>query len=359
MISPIIKLDLLDPDQFRLVLDLVRNPFCLYVHLAPPCGTSSRARDIQRPGEQLPPPARSGEFPNGLPSLQGILKERVLKANLLYERTGAIFAECILLNKMVSVENPANSYFWKTLGWVSQTQGLAFQEVVFHNCQHGGQRAKATRLAHNIDLFSELHLMCPGESQGHQHLPWSRDGKAVATSEEKVYPWTLCRRIADIILRTLLQKGFQAAPDSMQPGASAQHVEAAAATNTQPRGKKLPPLVPEFAQIITITCSEPLFPGITKVEVKTDLPDNADCSIPITSLPAGSRILRQDIVGVVPATEDSSCEHVASNPCSDAALTRVMTTRVVPHPQRMIRSVIASVPKHLHPTSLKADPMSQ
>ena len=224
---------------------------------------------------------------------------------------------------MVSVENPANSYFWKTLGWVSQTQGLAFQEVVFHNCQHGGQRAKATLLAHNIDLSSELHLMCPGESQGHQHLLWSRSGKAFATSEEKVYPWTLCRRIADIILRTLLKKGFQAAPDSMQPGASAQHVEAAAATNTQPRGKRLPPLVPEFAQIITITCSEPLFPGITKIEVK---PDNADCSVPITSLPAGSRILRQDIVGVVPAAEDSSCEHIASNPCSDAALTRVMTT---------------------------------
>ena len=188
MISPIIKLDMLDPDQFRLVLDLVRNPFCLYVHLAPTCGTSSRARDIQRPGEQLPPPARSDEFPNGLPSLQGVLKERVLKANLLCERTGAIFAECMRLNKMVSVENPANSYFWKTLGWVSQTQGLAFQEVLFHNCQRGGQRAKATRLAHNIDLFSELHLMCPGESQGHQHLPWSRSGKAFATSEERSTP---------------------------------------------------------------------------------------------------------------------------------------------------------------------------
>ena len=260
--------------------------------------------------------------------MQGVLKERVLKANLLYERTGAIFAECICLNKMVSVENPANSYFWKTLGWVSQTRGLAFQEVVFHNCQHGGQRAKVTRLAHNIDLFSELRLMCPGESQGHQHLPWSRNGKAFATSEEKVYLWTLCRRVADIVLRTLLKRGFRAAPDSMPSGASAQHVEAAAATNTQPRGKKLPPLVPEFAQIITITCNEPLFPGITKIEVKTDLPDNADCSVPITSLPAGSRILRQDIVGVVPATEDSSCEHehVASNLRSDAALTRVTTT---------------------------------
>ena len=188
-------------------------------------------------------------------------------ANLLCERAGAIVAERTRLKKLVSVENPANSYFWKTSGWVSQTQGLTFQEVVFHNCQHGGQRPKATRLAHNIDLLHELHLMCPGESPGHQHLPWSRDGKSFATSKEKVYPWTLCRRIADIILRTLLNKGFQAPPDSMQPGASAQHVEAAAATNTQPRGKKLPPLVPEFAQVVTITCSEPLFPGITKLEI--------------------------------------------------------------------------------------------
>ena len=49
-------------------------------------------------------------------------------------------------------------------------------------------------------------------------------GKTFATSEEKIYPWILCRRIADIVLRTLMAKGFQAPPGSMQPGASAQHV---------------------------------------------------------------------------------------------------------------------------------------
>ena len=45
------------------------------LHLAPPCGTSSRARELPNG----PPPLRSLEFPDGLPSLSGLDALRVSK----------------------------------------------------------------------------------------------------------------------------------------------------------------------------------------------------------------------------------------------------------------------------------------
>ena len=44
---PILQLDLLKANQLDLLKDLMSNPNCAYVHMAPPCGTASRARLIQ------------------------------------------------------------------------------------------------------------------------------------------------------------------------------------------------------------------------------------------------------------------------------------------------------------------------
>ena len=52
--SPIIKYDLLNPEHVKLVQQLIASPQCLFVHFAPPCGTSSRARLIQRRGRWEP-----------------------------------------------------------------------------------------------------------------------------------------------------------------------------------------------------------------------------------------------------------------------------------------------------------------
>ena len=75
--SPIIKFDLLIPEHVALVQQLINSQFCLFVHFAPPCGTSSRARLIQRKGRWNPPILRTDQHPNGLPTLEGTLLSRV------------------------------------------------------------------------------------------------------------------------------------------------------------------------------------------------------------------------------------------------------------------------------------------
>ena len=66
---------------------VIANPGCVSCHFAPPCGTASRARLIQRRGRYNPPILRTDERPNGLPSLAGVLAAKVRSANHLYQVT--------------------------------------------------------------------------------------------------------------------------------------------------------------------------------------------------------------------------------------------------------------------------------
>ncbi|CAE7512822.1 ubiad1 [Symbiodinium sp. CCMP2592] len=326
MISPVLKLDLLDPEHVKMVLDLIDSPFCLYVHIAPPCGTASRAREIFRRGENLPAPARSDAHPDGLPDLTGELRIRVAKANDLYAVTGKIFAHCIRSGKLVSCENPGRSYFWQTTMWLTAVADLQFEETLFHNCQHGGERAKLTRLAHNVPLLHELSLLCPGESTSHRHLPWSRSSGAFDTAADKVYPRVLCQRLADIIVRAAAERGHPAPASYLAPGAALPLRESQVAAGVQPRSKRVPPLVPEFRQIVVLLSPEPLFPGVRKLEADTPLPPCVSCSPSLPTLPAGTRILRQSVIGVVPAGAQESC---SSN--SAASSTPVSHPTVAPN----------------------------
>ena len=102
--SRIIKYDLLQPDHVKLVQDLIASPYCIFVHFAPPCGTSSRARLIQRKGRFNPPIVRTDRHPDGLPGLTGVLHTRVQAANKLYAITCSLveFLHCpkdILLHR--------------------------------------------------------------------------------------------------------------------------------------------------------------------------------------------------------------------------------------------------------------------
>lgn len=66
------KLDLTLVSNQLLVLSWIRNPQIKAVFLAPPCGTASAARNIQRDDDPLlPQPLRSKDFPDGLPDLHG------------------------------------------------------------------------------------------------------------------------------------------------------------------------------------------------------------------------------------------------------------------------------------------------
>ncbi|CAE7267150.1 unnamed protein product [Symbiodinium sp. CCMP2592] len=88
--APFISLDLRDHEQQeRLWVELRRVDA---VWLAPPCGTSSSARSIPLGNSKHgPKPLRSKEFPDGLPTLADVDRDRVDSANLLYDFTAKVF----------------------------------------------------------------------------------------------------------------------------------------------------------------------------------------------------------------------------------------------------------------------------
>ena len=69
--SPVLRIDLTSEHGLSLVWRMLEQHNVVAVHLGPPCGTSSRARDIRRRSGPDPKPLRSERFPNGLPHLVG------------------------------------------------------------------------------------------------------------------------------------------------------------------------------------------------------------------------------------------------------------------------------------------------
>ena len=112
-------LDLTQPDDVQALLDIItlEADNLELVHLAPPCGTSSAARNKPFPqavqnGRPVPQPLRSPTEPQGLSTLTGVDLVRVQQANALYQAVGIIARHCIALGVRVSVENPLNSLAW-------------------------------------------------------------------------------------------------------------------------------------------------------------------------------------------------------------------------------------------------------
>ena len=253
--SPIIKYDLLKPDHVKLVQDLIASPQCLYVHFAPPCGTSSRARLIQRRGRWNPPIIRTDKHPDGIPELSGTLKARVEAANQLYHITCQLITWCIEHDTYFSVENPGRSFMWQTAPFVALVQSTPnLLEVFFHHCRYGSSRRKLTKLLHNIPEFATLEAFCLND---HEHEPWGPNSEGGwTTAEETAYPWDLCRALASKLITQLSKDGVACTPPvfALQE-ASLQTLRTA--TDIQPR-KNLPPMVSEFVQIMPHPANQPI-----------------------------------------------------------------------------------------------------
>ena len=89
--SAAVKLDLTQDWVQDLIIREVKSGRVDAVHLGPPCGTSSKARNIpirrklRKAGAPNPKPLRSSKFPQGFPWLQGVSLLKVQAANCLYE----------------------------------------------------------------------------------------------------------------------------------------------------------------------------------------------------------------------------------------------------------------------------------
>ena len=162
--APVIRSDLRLEHARTLLWQVLNRPNLIGVHLAPPCGTASRAREIVRKSGPSPPPLRSERWPDGFPWLRGLNRDRVRSANMLYDLAGQIVRHCIDIGVLVSVENPARSHFWATSHFskhVSHLKDKMFK-TFFHHCMHGSRRRKHTLLLHSCPSLCKLAVLCDG-----------------------------------------------------------------------------------------------------------------------------------------------------------------------------------------------------
>ena len=170
------------PEKYSSTKDLITNRACVYVHFAPPCGASSRARLIQNGDQYMPPPLRNDQYPNGLPWLTKEQQERVKKANELYHITCELIAICQTHNLLWSCENPGRSFMWQTTLFQCLFSTMQCESTQLHHCMYGSSRRKLTRLVHNIPSFHQLNQMCDNQPE---HEPWGQKPDGTwATSEE-------------------------------------------------------------------------------------------------------------------------------------------------------------------------------
>ena len=81
----LVQLDLSHQHAWDMLDFLLERFLVAGVHMAPPCGTCSRARGIPlADGSQGPQPLRSTEYPLGLPTLNQRDQQRVFLANQIY-----------------------------------------------------------------------------------------------------------------------------------------------------------------------------------------------------------------------------------------------------------------------------------
>ena len=276
----IVELDLRKTTSWDFLRFLTKSRRPFHFHAAPPCGTASRARD--RPlatGFHGPPPVRSEQYPLGFPWLKGLLKEKVTSANRIYIELAAFIFEINLLNIGWSVENPASSYLWSIAEYALLKEKHFF--VIFHSCIHGGQRKKLTGWLTNISEMKTLGGLCQGD---HTHLPWGYtevDGKLeFDTSKEAAYPKLLCERVATILATKAGALGMALNPE-VDPQRAL--VAARVATNKQPRGRKLAPILSEFERTMTVRVK---INDVPCVDSKNLL------ETPYRSVPSGSKLLR-------------------------------------------------------------------
>ena len=185
---PILLRDLRNEADLRDVMTKCAS--AAYVHIAPPCGTFSRAREIV-PG---PPPLRSEEFPRGLQQLTETERTRVESGNKVAMACLRIAKMCTRLGVPFTLENPARSLIW----WLPEYVKLmkVSHDVYFDMCMHGGRRKKPTRIMTNFPVFNKLHVCCNG---AHEHLPWGKNSAhEFVTASEAAYPPLLCKRLAKL-----------------------------------------------------------------------------------------------------------------------------------------------------------------
>ena len=187
----------------------------VWAHIAPVCGTCSRARQIRNGG---PRPLRSDSYRMGLPNLTSDERQRIDLANNMYVEPCKLFQHCDSRRILVTMDNPSSSLFCLTELFLLLQLAVDFFHSNSQMCMMGGTRPKWTRLVAIFSSISALNIECDGL---HSHQPWGKTMDAAgnefyATSLEAEHPRRFCIAVVQCVLRT--QNVTMAAP-----GVAAKH----------------------------------------------------------------------------------------------------------------------------------------
>ena len=283
--SPIVILDLLTPEGERLLWHYLHNDRAIGIWIAPPCGTSSKARQIANGG---PPPLRSDLRPDGLEGLSIQDSDRVEKANMLYWLTSQLADFAFDNGLFFFIENPFTSVYWKTSAFrsIQKLSLMFFQSHVA--CAYGSRRPKRTMVASNVP---EVEMLCHGCPGNHTHLKWGqvtvKGRKVFATSTEKHYPAGLCAYVAKIVLHICEQYKLQLPMDSLQTANAdlSKILSMARAQTSQFSRSKLPQLLPEYKQVLKLVHDDPSIAENSHIQsdTKVTLLDGSRATIPAQS----------------------------------------------------------------------------
>ena len=250
--STILQLDLCNKHHQALLEQWLQSPLIAWIHLAPVCGTASRAREIRR-FEGDPQPLRSNEQPEGLDSLTEVDAERVRIANELFAYACKLFHIACSRGILATMENPRSSYLWITKWVLELMAAWDLYCADFQVCMLGGTRDKWTRIVANFEGIISLNLKC---DRKHQHEPWGfakdMDGKKVwATSLESAYPRKMCIAVVNLVLEFLQQKGLILKANSLEDKANPLQVaqQSQMSVGLQPRPSKIPPVVADSSSV--------------------------------------------------------------------------------------------------------------
>ena len=270
----LVQLDLAQPHAWNQILFLLDNYIVVACHIAPPCGTCSRARGIpMADGSPGPQPLRSDSEPMGIKGLSYVDQMRVDGANALYDVLGKLIEELHKRNIPWSIENPTNSLLWELRFFLFAV--VHGEWIHCHACAFGGTRKKLTTfLVSDAATFQPLARLCPGD---HEHEPWGYDYNAgiFNTAKEAEYPEGMCTVYADIVQHIIQGRGFNTNDFMAKSNATA--------PQAQKRGRRVPQLISEFLRTKSI-----LVNSIPSLDCKKCLRHA------LGDIPAGCKLLRTE-----------------------------------------------------------------
>ena len=280
---PVVSLDLAKPGARAILRDLLKQDNVVACHLSPPVTTSNAV--VYCPSLQG---LRSASHPDGVPGLQGSSLELVQTANQLFALCAEVWTLCWELGVLCAIAHPGRSIMWLTSP-LKACQQTPFLSASLHQCMFGSYRRKATRILHTNPYLQKLALACDGS---HAHEPW----RAPAQNRQKdsSFPPMLCKAYADAVVSQLVACGVAAPPVALAEAPLSLSLAARVATSSQPTGRKLPPLVPEFACLVRVSGPSKCLPCTQKSKLKSPwpVPSTLRCQPYVPTLPAGAKCLQ-------------------------------------------------------------------